>query len=199
LGCTKGVPTFSTLDGNNIPQPMFLGATQETLNAASTAETFLITGQCDPKIQNIAGSAVGSASTFSTLSTMSTTPVTINCASSGQFSFTLKSLSDLGFNPQNNQTYDVQLRAITSGGVSNPSTVHIAYSTANGPDDKHILVTSGSTLSGTGARISIGTTSFSGTIRVSHMAVLDPVTGQNVTEKTGSQFKMKIGVAKQND
>src|SRR3569623_1638265 len=118
LGCTKGVPGFNTLDSSNLPQPLFSGATEESIVASSPLETFAISGDCDSRITDIAGSAEGTASTFSTLSAMATSGVTVGCSSSGHFSFTLKSLTDLGYTPANGTSYNIDLRGVPSGGIA---------------------------------------------------------------------------------
>jgi hypothetical protein len=199
LGCTKGAPTFATLDSGAIPQPKFAGLTEETINASSSTETFAIFGDCDSSITSITGDVVNGASTFSTLTSMSASPITVDCANSGHFSFTLKGLSSLGISPQNNQTYDVQLRGITSGGVSNPSTIHIAYSTNGGPDSKHILITSGSTLGGGGTRFTSGTV-VKAQIRVTNkLKNYTLLNADAMTTTYGAMTKMKSGLAAKDD
>lgn len=186
LGCTKGKPDFASLGGDGLPQPMFSGSTQTSLTATTPAQTFSISGDCDPKIQDIAGQAVGTASIFATLAAMSTTAVTVDCANSGHFSFTLKSLSDLGYTPVNGKTYDIELRAITVAGVSNPSTIHILYSPGAGPDPKRLLITSGSTLSGSGARLSTGS-NYKAEIRI----------GTRQAASTGATYQLRSGLSSQ--
>jgi hypothetical protein len=198
LGCTKGVPGFSTLDSSNLPQPLFSGATEETITASSPLQTFAISGDCDSRITDIAGSAEGTAKTFSTLGAMAVSSVSIDCSASGHFSFTLKSLADLGFSPDSGLTYNVDLRAITNGGISNASVIHITYSPGAGPDPKHILLTGGSTASSSGERVALGS-GIKATLRVSTRAPAssDHSVADAMTTKTGTHIIMKMGPAAQ--
>jgi hypothetical protein len=200
LGCTKGAPNFESLGADNIPQPLFSGATQETLNASSTSQTFSITGDCDSKIRDISGLAVGTTTAFSSLASLAVSAVTVACATTGHFSFTLKSLNDLGYTALSGQTYNIQLRAITSGGTSNPSTIHIAFSTAGGPDPKHILLTSGATASTiSGPRLATGL-AFKAEIRVTNKVLnYGGATGTQdaMTLKSGTAFQMRSGLSAQ--
>jgi hypothetical protein len=199
LGCTKGTPDFSTLGSDSVPQPKFSGATETSLTATSPSQIFSISGDCDTNIRDITGTAVGTATAFSTLTAMSTSGVTVNCSSTGTFSFTLKSLTDLGYTPVDGTTYDIQLRAITSGGTSNPSTIHIVYSSSGGASPNRILITSGGTESSSGERISSGGGHFKAQIRVSNRinAYSSASTQDAMTLKTGGAYQMRSGYAAQ--
>jgi hypothetical protein len=202
LGCTKGSPNFDSLGADNIPQPLFSGATQETLNASSTSQTFSISGDCDSKIRDISGIAVGTPTGFASLASMAAGAVTVDCAATGHFSFTLKSLNDLGYTAISGQTYNIQLRAITSGGTSNPSTIHLAFSTAGGSDPKHILLTSGSTASTSGGPRLASGTAFKAEIRVTNKVLnygAGAGTQDAMTLKTGTAFQMRSGLSAQSN
>lgn len=188
LGCTKGNPTFSDLGSDNIPQPLFSGASSETLQSATATQTYVISGECDPKIESILATTVGLTTAQVSLNSLATTSsVSINCGTTGKFSFTLKSLTDLGFTIVDNRTYDIELRGVTSGGLSRSSLIHIVYSTGGGPDAKQIKIISGATESNSGPRLATST-SFNAVIRVSNRApaYTGSPTADEVVRKTPS-------------
>jgi hypothetical protein len=167
--------------------------------AASSTQTFAISGTCDSKIRDISGTAVGTATAFSTLSSMSTGGVTVNCSSTGTFSFTLKSLADLGYTVVSGTTYDIQLRAITSGGTSRPSTIHIVYSTTGGADPHHILITSGGTESSSAERIALSS-HFKAQIRISgKITNYSSAASPDANLKSSTHFQMRSGYAAQSN
>jgi hypothetical protein len=196
LGCTKGTPNFSDLGNADLPQPIFNGgSTEQSLTANTASQTFAISGTCDPKIRDITGFAVGTNSAFATLQAMSTGTVNVQCSTQGTFSFTLKSLTDLGYTPVNGQICDIQLRAVTKAGISNPSTIHITFSTTGGADPKHLMITSGGT-----AGFSTGG-NFKARIRVTNKIVgyADSSVQDAMTLKAGTHFQMRTGFAAQGD
>lgn len=200
LGCTKGTPNFTDLGADNLPQPMFSGKTSITIPTNNPAQTFAIVGQCDQKISDLLATANGTSSAFSTIAALVNSPVIVNCATSGTFSFTLKSLTDLGYSPLDGHTYDIELRGVTTGGISHASVIHIAFTSTGSPDPKHIMITSGGTESGAGPRIATGGT-FKAEIRVGGKlnAYSDPSIQDAMTLKQGATFKMRSGVAAQNN
>lgn len=139
--CTQGTPELTVLDEDVIPRPMFSGSTVKQMATSSSTQTFSINGECDSQIRALQGSATGTNSTFSTLAAMSVSSVSVTCSTDGKFSFVLKSLTDLGYTATEGQTYEIQLRGETSGGISKPSLIKIMYgAAANG---RPILITSG--------------------------------------------------------
>lgn len=193
FGCTKGAPSFETLDPSNIPQPLFSGLTYRSLTTATPTATFPVIGECDPRITGLLATVVGVSSAQS-LSAISTAPVNVTCATNGKFSFTLTSLNAMGFSISDNRTYEVELRAVTDGGVSRPSVIRVLYLTP-----KRIYLTSGSTLSNTNApRIAQGAT-FKAEVRLGHLMNDYPeLTNVNATTmniKSGANFTMKAGAA----
>src|ERR1035437_3938388 len=200
LGCTKGTPSFTDLGSDNLPQPMFLGRTSITIPTNNPAQTFAIVGQCDQKIHDLLATANGTSAAFSTIVALVNSPVIVNCATTGTFSFTLKSLLDLGYSPLDGHTYDIELRGVTTGGVSHASVIHIAFSSTGGPDPQHIMITSGGTESGAGPRIATGTT-FKAEIRVGGKlnVYTNPSTQDAMTLKNSTNFIMKSAVAAQNN
>lgn len=177
ISCTKATPTFALLDVNNIPQPMFAGSTSKTIVATKEDTTFAIQGECDPKIRDIMGQALGATGAFGNMKAIAKSTVTVACASTGKFSFELKSLQSLGYKAQDGETYEIELRADTSAGVSNPSYIRITYNPAQG-GYRPVLLTGGSTFGATGG-------TFSADVRVS--AKESPVA-------TGGAFSAKVGV-----
>jgi hypothetical protein len=203
LACTKGVPVFQTINQDAIPQPLFSGATTLNLLGVTSTQTYAVTGQCDPRITSLVITPVGAASGAGTGAALTTAGLTVNCASTGQFSFTLKSLVAMGFTVQNNTNYQIQVQGVTAGGISNASTINIDYTTTGALGPKLVQVTSGSTLSPTVAgqpRQSIGT-NFRGEIRVSHTlnSYTNPAVQDVMTVKAGTNFQMKSGVAAESD
>src|SRR5271156_4969907 len=95
LGCTKVNPNFNTLDQNVIPQPLFAGLNVKEISTQSSSQTSSIQGQCDPRITALTAAAQGINSTQS-INTV-TSGIAVNCAGNGTFSFTLNSLSSLGY------------------------------------------------------------------------------------------------------
>lgn len=130
VGCTKTAPEFEVLDEDRIPRPQFAGNTVLSLSTSNSASTFNIQGECDQKIRAIMGQAIGSAVSFSGLSALAVSGISVTCAADQKFSFTLKSLADLGFTPQAGETYEVQLRGETSAGISKPSSIKITFTAA---------------------------------------------------------------------
>lgn len=191
LGCTKGAPNFASLGADNIPMPMFSGRTETSLTATSSTETFAISGDCDSKIRDITGQANGTATAFSSLAAMAASGVSVDCGATGHFSFTLKSLLDLGYTPVNGKTYDIQLRAVTSAGTSNPSTIHITYAAGGVP----FTITSGGTASSSVERVATGS-AFKAEIRIGHQ-INNGVQGtaDGMTLKTGTKFQMRAGIS----
>jgi hypothetical protein len=127
LGCSKGTPEFALLDQNVIPQPKFSGLTTKNISSSSDSETYQISGECDPKIRSLSAMPVNVVSSFSTIDSYTVSNATVNCASTGTFSFELKSLTALGYTVSQNTTYEIQLRGLTSAGNSNPSYIRIRY------------------------------------------------------------------------
>ena len=141
LGCSKGEPSFEVLGTDNLPRPTFNnnGSTTLSLTTSSSTSTFTVSGQCDAKIKGLVASAPGAVNVTS-LSDM-VTGLSVTCGTDGKFSFTLDSLADLGFAPVEGQTYEVQLRADTSGGVSKASLIRLTYSSSS---RRPVLLTAGS-------------------------------------------------------
>ncbi len=192
FGCTKGAPTFETLDSSNIPQPTFSGLTYKSVTTATPSATFPILGECDPRISGLLASAVGVSGSQS-INSFAVSTVSVTCASDGKFSFTLKSLTDLGFTISDNRTYQVEVRGITDAGISRPSTIRILYLAP-----KRIFITSGGTQSNTvGPRLSIGTT-FQAEVRLGHL-INDYSNGAEMKAKTSASFIMKSGAAESAD
>lgn len=162
VGCTKSSPSFEGLDSSNLPQPLFNGRSSVIKETASPATLYQVDGQCDPRIRDIVASVREGSSASGPLNTIATS-VSVQCATHGRFSFVLKSLTGLGITPAEGQTYHVDLRAVTLGGLSQASTINIHFSALNGPDEKHLLLTSGSAKESTSS-------SYSAVIRIGHRA-----------------------------
>ena len=169
VGCTKGEPKFEDLDSSSLPQPLFSGRTSTTKQTASAASPYQIDGECDQKVRELVVSVREVSTTPGPLTSFATA-ITVQCSLNGRFSFLLNGLSALGITPAEGATYHVDLRAVTSGGISQPSVINIRYSTANGQDPKHMLITGGSTeSSGLGPRVATST-NYKALIRVSNRA-----------------------------
>jgi hypothetical protein len=198
LGCTKATPGFDTLDSSSIPQPLFSGATSETVSTTSNSTTFSISGTCDFKINSIVAQAVGAGSQGA-LSAVSVGTPTVDCQSSGKFSFTLKSLTDLGFSASENQTFVVNLYGMTTSGLSRASSINISFASPNSNGPKRMILTSGGTESSSSGPRLATSTDFKAEIRVDHRmlnyanpSVTDAMTVQT---SSGGNFKAKIGAA----
>ncbi|MGE4133448.1 MAG: hypothetical protein AB7F86_17535 [Bdellovibrionales bacterium] len=141
LACSKATPEFDSLDGSLIPMPKFEdGSTLKVISTTSGGKTYSINGKCDQKIRRLSILAVGIATASTTLDSMSTNP-SVTCATNGTFSFTLKSLLDMGYELNEGKTYEIQLRGETSAGSSNPSYIRITYSSGSG--NKNFFITAG--------------------------------------------------------
>lgn len=143
LACTKATPEFEQLDPNSIPQPKFNGATAKTVTIGSSASPVgTINGECDPKIKSIQAMIVGVATGFSGDLSPIATSSTVSCTSAGTFTLQIKSLSDLGFSPLVlGHTYEIQLKGMTSAGLSRASSIYIQYMSSLG--NPNIRVTGG--------------------------------------------------------
>jgi hypothetical protein len=190
------------LDQGVIPMPLFAGSNQLEVLSLTDTQTYAIQGQCDHRIQSLSAAATGAANATN-LQSMTTGGLNVTCAQDGQFSFTLKSLTDLGFAPQDNGTYTIQLFAVTRAGNSNPSTIRIVYSKEGGTGPKRILITSGSTQTSRSPVIArqAASTSFRAEIRVDHQLnhYTTPTSADSMLVKTSPSFKMKLGPASSND
>lgn len=192
LGCTKGSPSFETLDIGNIPRPTFAGLSFKSVTTATPSATFAIQGECDRRISGLLATVVGISSAQG-VNSVAVSGSSVTCASDQKFSFTLKSLAALGFAVSDNRTYEVELRAITDAGVSLPSTIRILYLTP-----KRIFITSGGTQSQTvGPRLSSGAT-YQAEVRLGHL-INNYATAAEMKAKTSANFIMKSGAAESAD
>ena len=178
MACTQATTDFEVLNEDSIPRPQFSGATTKSLQTSSDALTFQINGECDPKVRNIIGSAVGTASTFSNISALTVSGINVTCSTDRKFSFELKSLASLGYTVSEGSVYEIQLRSETSGGTSKPSFIRIRYTSAMG-GTRPTLITSG----GTGSTLATGS-GISASVRVTHKMNRDPASPQGSPEST---------------
>jgi hypothetical protein len=133
VACSKAKTDFELLDQDAIPQPKFSGQTVKNLTASSGSATFNISGECDPKIKSLKARPSPIVSTYASVSDYTVSAPTVNCSSSGTFSFELKSLTALGFTPLvEGHTYEIQLTGMTSAGLSRPSYIRITYQSGAG-------------------------------------------------------------------
>lgn len=177
LGCTKGEPTFELLGASGLPQLLFGGKKSLSLTTNSLSANFPVTGTCDNKISGAVASI--SALPGMTLEQM-TSALQIDCETDGTFSFTIKSLADLGLTPTIGTTYTIEIRAQTTAGLSRASIIKLTYAQPLRP----VMITAGS------ARPSDGTpTGFAAEVRVTHRQ--NPGT---VTDGTPGGFSATIGV-----
>lgn len=184
--CTQATPDLTVLDEDAIPRPKFSGDTTKNISTSSSTNTFAIAGECDSKIRSIVGSATGTNSTFDSLSSLSASTVSVTCSTDNKFSFTLKSLTDLGFTPVDGQTYEIQLRAQTSGGTSKPSYIKITYAQAfNG---RPTLITSGTNTVTDGANLKAE-------VRITNRQnITAAASGDDTSTKTNGSLSATIGV-----
>src|SRR5262249_25920031 len=129
LGCTQANPGFDVLDASNLPQPIFdNSSTKKTIQSRTGSEKPTISGTCDFKIRGITAQIVTVDSVPGTVDHVAGNTPSVTCQTDGKFSFQLKSLTGLGFALTEDQTYEIQLRALTSAGVSKPSSLFVHYS-----------------------------------------------------------------------
>ncbi|MGE3760338.1 MAG: hypothetical protein AB7H97_21415, partial [Pseudobdellovibrionaceae bacterium] len=158
----------------------------KNISTTSQSATFAISGECDSKIRSIVGSASGTNSTFDSLTSLAVSTVSVTCSTDGKFSFTLKSLTDLGYSINDGEIYEVQLRGVTSGGVSKPSYIKIAYS--QGANGRPILITSGTNTITDGANLKAE-------VRITNRQnITAAVSGDDTSSKTGGALSATIGV-----
>ena len=193
VGCTKGTPDFATLDENSVPQPTFGGgATLTNITVTSPAAAIPVTGDCNSRISALVAVTVG-GNTAMSLASMVSGGVQVDCTSTGHFSFTLTNIAALGFVLVDEQSYDIQLRGVTAGGISRPSTIHLKYSPYR---PERVMITSGSTDSAVTGNPRLATSaSFKAVVRLGHFS---NATLTNVNEpliKSSTNFKYKGGVA----
>jgi hypothetical protein len=196
-GCTGANPEFDTLNEDGIPRPTFSGAYLKQITTGDPNQTFSINGECNTKVRGINGMAVGTIGTFSSVSSLATS-INVTCSSDGKFSFTMKSLTDLGYTVAEGTTYEIQLRSETSAGMSKPSSIKIYYSTTAG-GTRPIRITSGGIIGGGESTVGVGTTTgvFKANIRITNQ-MNDMASAQSSSEdaylKTGSAFKARVGI-----
>ncbi len=186
MACSKATPDFELLDPDAIPQPKFSGSTTKSINTTSDTATFQITGQCDPKIRSLNGRAVNIATAYSSVDNLTISGATVACATSGTFSFELKSLTGLGYTAVVGQTYEIELRGMTSAGNSRPSYIRITYSSPVGAP--HLLLSGGGVHSGLDPANRLFSTTFQADVRTSHIQAPIPA-------PTSLNFTLKIGTA----
>jgi hypothetical protein len=194
-GCTKATPEFETLNEDSIPWPTFNGQKTKNIVTGDAAETFVINGECNSKIRDLTGIAVGTTSSFSAVDALAVSGISVTCSSDGKFSFTLKSLTDLGYTPTEGTVYEIQLRGSTTAGMSKASSIKILYSTSAG-STRPIRVASGAVIGG-GDTVQASGASFKGEFRIGHQ--MNDIAGSQadpeaVLWKTGTNFKARVGV-----
>lgn len=93
---------------------------------------------------------------------------------------------DLGFTAEDGETYEIQLKAVTSGGLSKASYIRITYNqSANG---RPMLITSGTNTVTDGA-------SLKAEVRLTNRQNLTAgATGDDTSTKTGGTLSATIGV-----
>lgn len=191
FGCTKATPTFELSDEGAIPQPKFSGSTTKTIKVNSPHSTFTVSGECDHKIRTIKGMLVSVTASYGAVSDLTVTAPSVNCSSTGTFSFQFKSLTDLGFSPiQEGRTYEIQLKGSTSAGMSRASKILITYDTGSG--NKNIWIAGGgvpgSADSASFATMPIANTSLGGAeVYMMHTA-RDPS-----GSPSNANFKLRVG------
>lgn len=195
LGCVKAEPEFDTLDENKIPQPVFNGETTKIIDVSDPNSNITISGQCHPKIKEILIKGPSTSSVFSKLDTVtvsSSVTCSTQCQSDGKgcFSFELINLKALNGNtvPSAGQVFQVELKGITSGGVSKASVVRITYSP--GPGNHAISIVSGGTTFNSNP---VGA-SIKGEIRVRGQ-MLDAPIEHTAVSSGPNPIKAKIGIA----
>lgn len=146
FGCEGGVPEFSDLGSNKIPNPTFSGKSTTTITLNSPTQTIFLLGECDQRVQGIEVQ-FKDLSQWAGASEFSLIPPSINCEkSSHSFSLSLKGLSQLGFWGQLTQpiTFQISLRSSTKIGPSGTSTVNVLYKPAESGKSSFGNVSSGS-------------------------------------------------------
>ncbi|MBK7842109.1 MAG: hypothetical protein IPJ71_00220 [Bdellovibrionales bacterium] len=165
LGCEGGVPEFSELGSNRIPNPTFSGKSTTTITLTSPTQTIVLSGECDQRVQDIEVQ-FKDLSQWAGASEFSVAPPSLNCEkSSHSFSINLKGLTQLGFWGQLTQplTFQIGLRSSTKIGPSGASTVNVLYRPVDSGKAPLGNVSSGSGSTSSGnykldARISFGNT-----------------------------------------
>lgn len=195
-GCTGATPEFETLNEEAIPRPTFSGAYLKQITTGDGTQTFAITGECHNKVKNINGMAVDTIGSFSSVNSLGTS-VNVTCATDGKFSFTLKSLTQLGYTLTEGKTYEIQLRSETVAGMSKPSSIKIFYSTLV-KGTRPIRITSGGIIGSGEGTVGVGTSTamFKANIRVTHqMNDVGVLTSpEDVVMKAGTTFKARVGI-----
>lgn len=196
MGCTKGVPDFSTLDESSVPQPLFSGSTTKVILVGSANALIPVSGECDPKITDLLAIPVGVASP-SSLSSYVTGAITVACSSTGTFSFTLSSLSAIGFSIVDNSIYEIQLRGVTSGGISRASTIRLSFAQVGKP--QRVYITSGSNESNAVGARRVASATYQAEIRLGHMSNNALTNMNEAIIKSSATYKFKGGAAATND
>lgn len=176
VACSKATPEFDVLDESAIPQPKFSGSTVKNVTVSSSTSTIAISGECDSKIKSIVARAVGLSSGFSALSDLTATAPTVACSNAGTFSFDLKSLSALGYSGfYDGKTFEIQLKGMTSSGLSRASSIIITYSTGAGNRD--IWIAGGGIHGGGDSAFTATSAAIKAEIFVNHLSSRAPASG----------------------
>lgn len=199
LGCTKGNPNFAVLDSTAIPQPVFTStnATTAAVQITDAGLPIATSIKCNTKFDSFLAAANTGYSNQS---------ISATCGTSGTIAVSLDSLMAMHFTISDNSNYDIMISAVTDGGVSQPSVLHVQYG-----KPKHVVLTSGSTQSPQSTAMTslsgqqfarIATTSsaqYGAVVRISNtanagIATVSPTSDQ-MNLKTSAHYQMRAGLA----
>ncbi len=142
-GCTDTIPEFEGLDPSQLPRPLFSGKTINTMTLTSLSENLLISGECDSRVSGLKAQIIGFKK-WDEISEFTFDPFDSDCKDE-KFSFSLKSLSQMGFNPSSQFSLNLELKSVTVAGDSLASTVTLIYIPAgkSSPPGMHISSSGG--------------------------------------------------------
>ena len=191
LGCTNGHPTFGVLNQSAIPQITFGGQTDRAIELGGLGLTSALAGECDPRVRQV--DVVVRGGSRGHLDLLAVGSPIVACGTAGTFSLTLKALRDLIPSATANQSYVIEFRAETPGGISNPSFLRLTYVRELVPP---LRVTAGATESSTSPRVATSV-HFRADVRLTNRVnAADATAGAVVTRASSANFQMRQGRAR---
>ena len=125
IACTNAKPQFSALEG--IPQPLFFGKTNHSINVVDPNLDIAISGSCDARVSSLSFQIQGYQN-WADASNFASGAVIEDCKGGGTFSFNLKSLNSMGvWNLAQTVRFTLEAKSTYSVGDSAISQLQVEY------------------------------------------------------------------------